>query len=209
MKSITLPLFLRIPFFIVTLLVFNACTNVPTTPSQVSASSLAVTPTPQEGISAQLGPVPQHCSAGPRPQSIDPNFGPMVGANAVWAGNFVGPQAVLEWTPSFAKQFHNQYGWGHKLLWVVADTTKNPVTIFGENLHDGSPLRPTADDQASASTSTKLVLHPQEPGTLRHINHWLEFPGGLTIPAAGCYRLRATWPGGSWQITFAAGEVTN
>jgi len=39
----------------------------------------------------------------------------------------------------------------------------------------------------------------------RTSDQWAEFPGSLTILKAGCYYLEATWPGGSWHITFAAG----
>lgn len=31
--------------------------------------------------------------------------------------------------------------------------------------------------------------------------------GGLTVPGTGRYSLEATWPGGSWHLTFAAGLV--
>ncbi len=164
-------------------------------------------PTPLGGASAKLGPVPQDCPPGPTPQSIDGAFGPVVGVSPVWAGNFIGPHATLAWYPPVTSAIHNQYGWPHKLLWVVEDNVKGFVTIHGANLRDGSPLRPDAEQEAATSTPTTLVLDPQDPNLINHADQWAEFPGSLTIPKAGCYYLIATWPGGSWRITFAAGVV--
>jgi len=169
------------------------------------------TPTPSPtslgGASAKLGPVPQDCLPGPTPQSIDGAFGPVVGAGPVWAGNFIGPHATLAWLPPTISAMHNQYGWPHKLLWVVADSVKGLVIIRGANLRDGSSLRPHAEQEVATSTPTILVLDPQDPNLINHADQWAEFPGSLTIPKAGCYYLEATWPGGSWRITFAAGVV--
>jgi len=162
-------------------------------------------PTPLGGASVRLGPVPQNCPPGPAPQSIDTAFGPVIGAGPVWAGNFIGPHATLAWLPIASAAIHNQYGWPHKLLWIVQDNVKGLVTIRGANLHDGSPLRPDAEQEAATSTPTTLVLDPQDPNIINHADQWVEFPGGLTIPEAGCYYLEAHWPGGSWRISFAAG----
>jgi hypothetical protein len=104
-------------------------------------------------------------------------------------------------------EFHLADGWGHKFLWVVEDSVKGLVTIHGANLRDGSPLLPSADGQGPTSTLTLLVLDAHDPHRAMYVDQWAEFPGGLTIPKAGCYYLEATWPGGSWRITFAAGVV--
>ena len=164
--------------------------------------------TPLGGTSAKLGPVPQNCPPGPAPQTIDPNFGDAVGTSKVWGVGFMGPHAMLVWSPTFADEFHNQYGWPHKLLWAVDDSVKGLVTLHGANLRDGSPLRPDADGAAPTSTPTTLVLDGSSSNVNR-ADHWDEFPGDLTIPKAGCYYLVATWSGGSWRITFAAGEVAS
>jgi len=167
------------------------------------------TPSPTQlgGASARLGPVPQNCPPGPAPQSIDTAFGPVIGAGPVWAGNFIGPHATLAWLPPVTSAIHNRYGWPHKVLWVVADSFKGLVTIRGANLRDGLSLRPHAEQEVATSTPTTLVLDPQDPNLINHADQWAEFPGSLTIPKAGCYYLIATWPGGSWRITFAAGVV--
>ncbi len=177
------------------------------TPTQIV--TLQPTPTLWGGASAKLGPVPQDCPPGPVPQDVVSNTGPVVGGGPVWAGNFTGPHATLEWLPSYATEFHNQYGWGHKLLWIVEDHVKGLVTVHGANLQDGSPLRPDAEQKVATSTPITLVLNPQDPTITNHVDQWVEFPGALDIPKAGCYYLVATWPGGSWRITFAAGEVSS
>jgi len=104
-------------------------------------------------------------------------------------------------------EFHHSDGWGHKFLWVVDTSVNGLVTIHGANLYDGSPLLPDAEQKVATSTPTMLIVDPQDPNLPNIIGSWAEFPGGLTIPKAGCYYLIATWPGGSWRITFAAGVV--
>jgi hypothetical protein len=167
-----------------------------------------ITPTPLGGASATLGPVPQDCPPGPAPQNFNSNsnFESAVGGGSVWVSGFSGPHALLEWLPNLAVETHYQYGWGHKMLWAVKNSVKGPVTIRGANLTNGLPLRPVADAASPDSTPTVLVLNPSDPNA-QFIDQWVEFPGGLDIPQAGCYYLEASWPGGSWRITFAAGEV--
>lgn len=165
-------------------------------------------PTPWGGPSAKLGPVPQNCPPGPAPQNLDSNFGSAYGGGAVWGDGFTGSHAILVWFPKLTSETHNQYGWGHKFLWVVKSSVKGLVTIRGANLMNGLPVRPDAEAESPDSTPTVLVLNPSDPNA-QYEGQWVEFPGGLTIPQAGCYYLEATWPGGSWRITFAAGEVSS
>ncbi len=165
-----------------------------------------ITPTPLGGAFAKLGLLPQDCPPGPAPQNLDSNLEPAIGSDPVWAVSFSGPHAMLEWSFTDAQQFHNQYGWGHKMLWVVENNIKGLVSIHGANLNNGLPVRPEAEAASPGSTPTMLVLNPLDPHA-HYIDQWVEFPGGLIIPQAGCYYLEADWPGGSWRITFAAGVV--
>jgi len=120
---------------------------------------------------------------------------------------FGGPSThpTLVWSPEQALEFHNQYGWAHKFLWLIEAHYAGIVTIHGANLRDGSPLLPDADHQIGTSRLTSLVLDTQDPTIINRTDQWTEVPGGLTIPKAGCYYLEATWSRGSWRITFAAG----
>lgn len=169
-----------------------------------------LSPTPLGGVSAKLGSLPQHCPAGPTPQEI-PQITSAIGTSPVWAGAFQKIPLILGWTPGDANLYHGQYGWGHKFLWVVDANYHEFVTLRGFNVQDGAPLLPEAEESAPTSTLTSLVLNPQDPQNppQRHIGHWIEFPGGIIIPKAGCYELIATWAGGSWHAVFAAGEVSS
>lgn len=218
----TLSLHSRTAILLSFVLLVAACSQVPSpqvsktptinssTPTVIATlpPTPTVTATPLGGASAKLGPVPQNCPPGPAPKDIDPSFGSAVGASKVWGVGFIGPHATLVWLPTQADELHNQNGWPHKLLWVVDDSVKGLVTIHGANLRDGSPLYPDSDGAAPMSTPTSLVLDVGNPNVMR-ADQWDEFPGGLTIPKAGCYSFVATWPGGSWRITFAAGEVAS
>ncbi len=174
--------------------------GTPTLPSTPTA-------TPLGGASAKLGLVPKDCPAGPTPKDVISNTGPAAGGFPVWAVGFGRPHATLEWNPQQAMELHYSDGWHHKFLWVVDTSVNGLVTIHGANLYDGSPFLPDAEQKVATSTPTTLILDPQDPNLPNIIGSWAEFPGGLDIPKAGCYYLIATWPGGSWRITFAAGVV--
>ncbi|HEY6541132.1 MAG TPA: hypothetical protein VIZ18_09350, partial [Ktedonobacteraceae bacterium] len=77
------------------------------------------------------------------------------------------------------------------------------VTFHGANLADGTPLWMSGDNVPDMTTS--LALDTRDPTVVNRPGNWVEFPGGLDIPKAGCYYLQANWPGGSWRITFSAG----
>lgn len=203
------------------ILIVAACSSspnpqLPATPTVKGAVPIAIataTPTPEPtlfgGASAILGPVPQTCPTGPTPRSIDGNFGAAVGGSAVWGIGFAGPYATLEWLPEQASETHHSDGWDHKLLWVVQNNVKGLVRIHGANLSDSSPIYPDAEQEETSSTPTEMVLNPQNPDLINQVDQWDEFPGGLDISKAGCYYLEASWPGGSWRITFAAGVVSS
>jgi hypothetical protein len=148
------------------------------------------------------------------PKTISPQFVPMVGAGPAWAGGIGTYKQVplaLVWAPNDALTTHEEYGWAHKLLWVVATTLHGSVTIRGTNLSTGAPVYPDAEYASATSTPMTLVLDPSDPTVVSQDANrdaqWTQFPGALTVPGAGCYSLEAVWSGGSWQMTFAAGLV--
>lgn len=210
----------RLVFLIGLIYIFAACTWTsspqvlpsPTTRSAVSTiiTSSTATATPLGGSLALLGPLPKDCPSSPAPQILGPDFGPAAGADLVWvgAGNFrnQAPLALI-WSPTEAQFTHDQYGWSHKFLYVVATSYQGKVTIHGTNLSDGSPIYLGAQDAATTDSSTSLVLDTRSSAITNRNDKWTEFPGGLFVPKAGCYSLEATWSGGSWRITFAAGLV--
>ena len=220
----------RMGMLIGLLLLLTACTgasspqagHTPTVnvsiPTRTATAQPSPTPTlsPSGGASASLGPLPQTCplSSIRVPKTISPAFAPMVGAGPAWGGGIGSYKQVplaLVWSHDDALTFHSQHGWKHKLLWVVATTLHGSVTIHGANLSTGAPLYADAEYASAASTPTTLVLDPSDPTVLSQDANrdakWTQFPGSLSVPAAGCYSLEATWPGGSWHLTFAAGLV--
>ena len=129
-------------------------------PTTMPTSSPSPTATPLGGPFAQLGPLPKDCPAGPIPQIISSDLGPAAGANPVWvgAGNFrLQPPLALIWSPADAQFYHDQYGWEHKFLYVVATSYQGQVEIHGANLSDGSPLYLGAQDAVTTGTATTLL----------------------------------------------------
>jgi hypothetical protein len=138
----------------------------------------------------------------------------MIGAGPAWTGGILAYKQVplaLIWSSGEDSQTHYQNGWEHKLLWVVATTLHGSVTISGINLSTGAPLYPDAEYAEASSTPASLVLEPEDPTVMSQDANrdaqWTQFPGALTVPGAGCYLLKAVWPGGSWHMIFAAGVV--
>jgi hypothetical protein len=205
-----------------------ACTQTPSpqmgytptvhAPTPLPTRTVQLTPTPTlfRGITAQLGSLPTSCPPGPTfvPTSISSQFPSMVGAGPAWAGAihpYKQLPLALIWDSNDAMATHNQYGWGHKLLWIVATSVHGSVTIRGTNLSTGMPVYPWGEYATATSTQTTMILNPSDPSVVNEDanrdEHWTQFPGSLTVPGAGCYSLTASWPGGSWRMTFAAGLV--
>jgi hypothetical protein len=191
-------------------------TTKASTPTPMATAWSLPSPSPFGGAKASLGPLPQTCplSAIRMPKTISPQFAAAVGAGPAWGVGITSYKQVplaLAWSPHDAFEHHNQYGWGHKLLWVVATQVQGAVTIHGMNLRTGTPVYPDAEYAEASSTPTALILNPNDPTVVsqdaNRDDQWTQFPGGLTVPGAGCYSLEATWPGGSWLFTFAAGLV--
>ena len=220
----------RIVMLTALLWLLTACTTssspqagrTPTVPVSIPTPMVTVqslpspTPSPFGGASAHLGPLPQTCSPSSirMPKTISPEFAPAVGAGSAWGVGIISYKQVplaLVWAPGDAITTHTQYGWAHKLLWVVATHVQGAVTIHGINLQTGTPVYPDAEYAETSSTPTALILNPSDPTVIsqdaNRDDQWTQFPGGLTVPGAGCYELSATWPGGSWHLTFAAGLV--
>jgi len=98
---------------------------------------------------------------------------------------------------------YTEHGWAHKFLYAIGPAYLKKVTFHGVNLQDGTPLWLGADSVPEDTTS--LILDPQDPQIVNRLGGYVEFPGALDIPKAGCYSLQANWEGGSWRVVFAAG----
>jgi len=182
-------------------------TVVVSTPTTIATSQPSLSPTPTIPAPAPLGLAPHNCPSAPALKDIAPAyFASAVGDAPAWTVGFVGPRATLlfgENHTMYSWVQYDQHGWEHKFLWVLGPSYTGIVTFHGANLTDGTPLWLTADNVPD--TTTSLVLDTRNPTVVNRPGDWVEFPGGMDIPRAGCYYLQANWPGGSWRITFSAG----
>jgi hypothetical protein len=144
-----------------------------------------------------IGQLPEDCEPGPDPVQVSDHVGDGIGGDPAWAIGF-GADGTLTFNADDPYQDH---GWLRKVLWLVRRSTTDPITVSGHRTDDGSPLwfaYPGPGGQAES-----LVLDPSTPDG-EH-GDWLEYRGYFVLPAAGCYRLEASWPGGQWELDFRAG----
>jgi hypothetical protein len=146
------------------------------------------------------GGIPTTCVNVAPTATVGPLTG-AVGAAPFWIGGFVGPQATIRL--GTAGDPHVPYGWHGALSWTAQPGFTSKVTVTGANMSGGGQLW----FQASGGAASLAVLDPlaaptQPAGGAR----WATGSFLVFVPRGGCYTLQATWPGGSWQITFAAGN---
>jgi hypothetical protein len=147
--------------------------------------------------------VPQDCPPGTPLQKFSPGYLPGIGGDPLWATPFAGSQATIRFDPA-QQDYNSQYGWAVTLLLVVKIDNPNLIMVQGENLRSGAPLW-FDFSWLTQGAATVVAVHPGVFGQERN-GEWTSWIGYLYIPAAGCYALQASWPGGGWMVTFAAGR---
>jgi len=150
------------------------------------------------------GGIPTSCVNVAPTASVGPLTG-AVGAAPFWIGGFVRSQAtiLLGSAKDPQKDPHVPYGWHGALRWTAQPGFTSKVTVTGANMSGGVPLW----FQASGGTARLAVLDPlAAPTQPAGGANWATGNFLVFVPRGGCYALRATWPGGSWQIIFAAGN---
>ncbi len=152
-------------------------TPFPTPLPPLPTPTLYPTPTPAPPMA--LGAVPQNCPSGPTPEAIGPNGLSGIGASPVWVFVFQGPHATLHLA---GEGSHTQYGWSTGFLLAIGPT----------------------------DVGVRASMHPELSVLIGTVfasdGKWEEWATHLYLPGAGCYYLEATWPGGAWHLTFAAGR---
>ena len=144
-----------------------------------------------------IGRLPDDCEPGPDPVPVSDHVGHGIGGDPAWAIGF-GADGTLGFNPDDP---YRGRGWLRKVLWLVGDTAADQVTVTGHRTDDEASLwfaYPGPDAQV-----TSLVLDPSTPDG-EH-GDWFEYRGYFVVPAAGCYRLEAVWPGGGWEVDMSAG----
>jgi hypothetical protein len=164
--------------------------------------------------STTIGAAPKDCPAGTNFVSL-PNlfgdgkaYGGYIGGDPVWVGGFSGPRATLHFK-GISPPYDPDYGWGRKVLFALKRGFGGTVTLSGGDLNGPARLWFDAVEIGAPYGEVHRLplaakLQDARPGGAGP-RQWPTFPGGIVVPRAGCYYLQATWPGGTWRITFAAG----
>jgi hypothetical protein len=156
------------------------------------------------------GVIPRVCPPGPTPARVTPVGGPAIGRRPVWAapdGLWKGGRYLRLYLGDrrYLYSVHNRWGWGYKLLWLLAPRTTGTITIRGWNIATGSPM--WFQIAPARIATTHAMLNPRLGSQLPR--GWKFFSSGFEVPAAWCYRLEARWATGGWTIPFAVGLPPN
>jgi hypothetical protein len=101
-----------------------------------------------------------------------------------------------------------------KVMWLTGPTNPGTVTLSGHDARTGARLWfEIYPSNLAADLPTELepvaILDPASPnrgfGEVQG-GRWAVWGIGIDVLSAGCYTLEATWPGGSWDATVAAGD---
>ncbi len=119
----------------------------------------------------------------------------------MYATLHLSPRAVV------APELPHAYGWRTTLQVQVQATFNKPISLYGENLDDGTSI--FFDTIPSQGQNDIIMLNaPDTPtptnlsvnGKLKIWNVSMFFSG------ASCYYLEAVWPEGKWMVYFSAGR---
>jgi len=165
---------------------------------------------PNTPIANVLDPPPQACPSANVPQdpdSVDSPYGNRVGGPPLWVMGFAGYFEAIATLTSFTRANPPKYGWARQVTLMLDGNAEGPVMLQGARLQDGTPLL-FSDPNSGQDPTTFLTLNP---GISSVSNPDGGLIGGIAlislyIPASGCYYLKASWAGGSWEAIFAAGR---
>lgn len=189
----------------VSVVLFNGKTSTPAVPGTILVVQTSKPPTTTSIASAStalpvgpasLGEAPQNCGPALALQQLAYDFGPMAGGTPVGLVG-ISDKGVIE----FNGNLPTQWGYPQKVLWAVAPTFTGTISLQGANVADGAPLW----FKIGNVPETTPVLDTKNGGS--NPSGWAAWPSTLYAPEAGCYLIKAQWPGGSWEITFAAGRI--
>jgi hypothetical protein len=192
------------------LFLMEACSQTAPVTSRSTPSAVvrAATTTPPTVFPVATPPpletMPSNCTPGPILHQIFPRIEPGIGNAPLWVFGFGGTQPVIRIDPR-EDTYMAPYGWYWKIIWEVGPHFLSMITLRGENARTGAPIW---FHLLNGPIATSAVLDPQHP------NHpvpaagegYAEWGSAIFIPVAGCYQIKATWPGGQWSFPFAAGR---
>jgi hypothetical protein len=177
------------------------------TPTATSVPTATSFPTPTV-VAPALGPAPADCpssTATPGVGGIPNQLTYAVGGPDVWVDGFDSAHALTSITRDAAGPY-TQYGWPVRISLVTRDPFAAVVTLVGHDARTQSPLwwAFLSNDSYTVPAATFTVDPQQDQGSTDGENKW--WYGALYLPGAGCYTLKASWPGGGWTASFAAGR---
>jgi hypothetical protein len=175
------------------------------TPGSRATQSLLVrmsTPPP-----SALAPAPMRC---PESTTSHPQLGHIIyyatvayGVPPVWMlGLQSQPQGRVVHFEAFPPLTYTVHGWRWRILVVSTPGFRGQITLSGEQIAGGLSTALLLD--AGAGLMSLVRLDPHNPTTTGQ--GWAQWPIYVYLPGSGCYFLAARWPGGNWQISFAAGS---
>jgi hypothetical protein len=181
----------------------TSCTRIPPASSTPSVSVASTSSTGSVTVATRLTPPPGDClSSGSLLHQVPP-WGALFGAAPAFGAFYARAERS-------AGSFHvddntrrTRDGWAVKVLWVLQPGTTATVALSGQEVGTGTPI---TFDPSNGSPSLVMHLDPTEPGTPSHRKGWSEYPSSLSFPESGCYVIKATWSGGSWQQTLGFGK---
>lgn len=149
-------------------------------------------------------PAPQNCAAAPGVTSSRE-----IGSDPVWLYGFDGPRATVHLYGMSQPIAHNVYGWPVLIQLMVRDSFTLPVTLSAGTGHlHATPAiffafdpgeRPMDSIILGTQQSVVNPIHPE-------VGQRAVWIATMYLFGAGCYTLKAAWPGGQWSINFAAGR---
>jgi len=186
-----------------------ACSQTaPITPGSIPSTAARATPTSPPTLLPTATPppleaIPPNCAPGPTLHQIFPAIGPGIGNAPLWIFGFGGTHPVLRIDPQGT--YVAPYGWTWKIIWEVGPHLLSVITLRGKNVHTGAPIWFQLLDGPIVSSAVLDPQHPDHPVPVAG-EGYAEWGSYMFIPAAGCYQMEATWPGGQWSFPFAAGR---
>jgi hypothetical protein len=180
------------------------------TPTATPAPAATPVPTPTL-VAPALGLAPADCptSTGTLHVGGFPNeLTYAVGGPDVWVDGFFSASAVTSITRD-ATGPYTQYGWPVAIALVLEDPFNAAVTLVAHDPRTNAPLWWSfANSDGYTVPAATFAIDPQQDQGLTWstdgTSKWWE--GALYLPGAGCYSLSASWRGGGWTATFAAGR---
>lgn len=131
-----------------------------------------------------------------------------MGASPLWLGPYLRRDPSLSvWRYATATGLKGSDGWAVKVVWVVARTIAGPARVSITRFATGRPLAITITG-SYADRSTAPLLDPARPShpDVADKPDTHEWGSYAVFPRAGCYRLDARWPDGSWSLVFSFGR---